>query len=47
MCVQSLVFGAAHICTQGEAGGVTVSGSPWQQAGVVSRALPANAVMLW
>lgn len=43
-CVQNLDLGAAE---EGEAEGVMVSGLPWQQAGVVSRALPADAVTLW
>lgn len=33
--------------TQGEAEEVTVPGWPWQQAGMFSRALPADAVALW
>lgn len=40
-CVQNLDVGAADICAQGEAEGVTVSGR------VASRALPADAVTLW
>lgn len=46
-CVQVLDLGAADISAQGEAEGVMVLGSPCQQAGVVSRALPADAVTLW
>lgn len=46
-CVQNLDLGTADISTQGEAEGVMVSGLSWQQAGLVSRALPADAVTLW